>query len=168
MAAQPPPYGYGQPGGYAAPPPGPPPRRSRAGWYIGGGIAALLLLCCVGTVVFSLLIGGGVFAIFQATAGPRDATTGYFQAVENSDWAGAQGYLSSSLRARTSPTDLQTQWTRRTAATGSVSDFSVTNTNITNNTATVTGTLRYSGGTSETKTVNLVKEGDLWKITSLP
>ena len=166
MAAQPPPYS--QPGGYAAPSPTPPPRRSRAGWYIGGGIVALLLLCCLGVVIFSALLGGGVFALFRVTAGPRDATTGYFQAVENGDWVAAQGYLSSSLRSRTTPAELQAQWTRRTATTGPVAGFTVTSTNITSNTATVGGTLHYQGGTSATVTVNLVDEGGDWKISSLP
>ena len=166
MAAQPPPYS--QPVGYAAPPPGPPRRRSRTGWYVGGGIVALLLLCCLGAVVFSALIGGGVFALFRVTAGPRDATTGYFQAVENGDWVGAQGYLSASLRSRTTPADLQARWARRMATTGPIAGFTVTGTNITNNTATVSGTLRYQGGTSEPETLTLVEEGDGWKITSLP
>ena len=137
-------------------------------WYIGGGIAGLLLLCCIGVIVFSLVAGGGVFALVQATAGPRMASQGYFDAVGAHDWAKAQSYLNSSQRKTVSPQSLQTIWSPREAANGPVTGFSVTSTNINNNTAIVRGTVRYRNGVSEARTIDLVKEGSNWKISSLP
>ena len=53
-------------------------------------------------------------------------------------------------------------------STSNVPSFSVTSTNINNNTAIVRGTVRYRNGASEARTIDLVKEGSNWKISSLP
>ena len=188
MGAQPPSYGGsggggqpaypggppspgGYPGGLAPaypPPTAPPPRNNRVWWFVGGGLAGAALLCCVGVVAFSTLLGGGAFAIFRATAGPRDATTGYYEAVKAQDWARAHSYLSAPLRQTTTQAALQATWQLRERTSGRVDRFSVTNTNITNNTATVTGRLRYLNGREEPTTIVLIKEGGDWKITTLP
>lgn len=184
MATQQPPYdgsgrgGAPPPGNYPAQPGGspppplpapPPPRKSNTVWWIvGGSVGGLLLLCCLGAFAFSALFGVGIFAAVQATAGPRDATTEYFEAVERRDWTAAHDHLSARLRAANTPATLQATWTRREATNGAVTGFDVDDTNITNDTATVTGTLRYQGGRSESRRVTLVKEGDDWKISSPP
>ncbi len=165
-------YPGGPAPGYAVPPPSPPaPPPSRSNcvwWFVGGGIAGVALLCCVGVVAFRALLGGGAFAAFRVTAGPRNATTGYYEAVKAQDWAQAHSYLSAPLRQTTTQAALQANWQLRERTSGRIDRFSVTNTNITNNTATVTGTLRYQSGREEPRTVLLIKEGGDWKISTSP
>ncbi len=195
MAAAPPPYGPNNAGGYPAqpapnatppmggypsgygPPPGsyppaPPPKNKRGLW-IGLGIAGLLLLCCVGVVGMSAIFGP---RLFQSAAGnitgAQNAAKGYYDAVGAHSWSKAHGYLSKTLGATVSENSLQTLWTAQEISTGRVSSFNVTGTNIASNngvtTATITGTVRYAKGTSDTKTVHLVKENGDWKISTLP
>ncbi len=164
------------PPGYGAPPPGynapPPPQRSKRGWWIGGGIAVLLLGCCLAGILAVALGPRLVRGTAGNITGARDATTGYYDAVRDHDWSEAHGYLSNSLGSSITPTALQTLWTAQEYSKGRVTGFSVTNTNVSSNngrtTAVVTGTIRYDKGSSETKTVNLVKEGSNWRLANLP
>ncbi|MDQ6602903.1 MAG: hypothetical protein M3Z19_09260 [Chloroflexota bacterium] len=167
----PPPPGQYYPAGppaYYPPPPayGPPPKKSRRVWWIVGVIVGLFLLLIIGA--FVLL---GVF-VFRSAGPARDATTEYFAAVKAHDWNAAQGHLSASLRARTKPADLQATWLRREQADGAIDHFTVSGTNVSSvngkTSATVTATLSYASGASDPKIVTLVKEGDGWKLSSLP
>jgi len=164
----PPGYSYGPLPGYVAPP----PEKSNRGCWIAAGIVGLLVVCCLGV---GALAGGGAFIARRAAGNviaPGIATSGYFDAVRDHKWTSAQGYLSSQLRAANSPTTLQTTWAAREATNGRVTGFSIGNTQVSTNngktTATISGTLNYARGTSEFKTVNLVKEGNDWKLSALP
>ncbi|CAA9588325.1 MAG: hypothetical protein AVDCRST_MAG18-4349 [uncultured Thermomicrobiales bacterium] len=177
VGGTPPQPGYPTQPGHTAPPlgyaPPPPPKRGKRGLWIGGGIAAVLLLCCVGATIVGVILGPRLVRVTAGNiGGARNATEGYYDAVRDHDWAGAHDYLSRSLGSSISPTALQTLWTTKETTVGRVSSFSVTNTNVSSNngrtTAIVTGTLRYARGSSETKTVNLVKEGDDWRLSNLP
>lgn len=153
------PYGY-----YSAPPL--PPKKSKRVWWIVGGIAgAFILLAIVGFAVL------GVFLV--RNLGPaRTATTEYFAAIKAHDWNTAYDHLSTPLKATVKPSDLEATWLRREQADGPVDQFKVSGTNIKstngNSTATVTGTLAYASGASDPKIVTLVKEGGVWKLSSLP
>jgi hypothetical protein len=172
--AAPPPYNtsagypYGPPPGYVAPP----PQKSNRGCWIAAGIVGVLALCCLGASALGI---GGAFVARRAAGNviePGNATSGYFDAIRDHNWTAAQGYLDSQLRAANSPTALQTTWTAREIPNGRVTGFSISSTNVSTNngktTATVSGTLSYARGTSEFKTVNLVKEGSDWKLSALP
>lgn len=175
-APTPPPYQPGAgPPPYQPPPypPAPPPaRRSNTIWWVLGGLSVALALCvCVALFSFGAL-GGGIFALFRATAGPRDAVTAYYEAVAAQDYSTAQSYLNATQRAAITPRALEATWQAREVSNGPVAKFDITNTNISSSggatTATVTGALRYTRGASEAKTITLVKEGDAWKISSPP
>lgn len=189
MGAQPPynqpnPYNYQQPGysqppGGDGPPPGyppsQPPRQSKTWLWVLGVIGAMLVVifCCVGGI---LLSGGLGLALFANTAsdmtGANATARGYYDEVQAHNWTRAQGYLSSTLKPSVTTTTLQTYWSAVEIANGTVSSFTITNTNISTNngktTATITGTLRYSQGKEETKVLNLVKEGSDWKLNTAP
>jgi len=159
------------PGGYPAggippfvPAGSPPPQRNNRRWlWIGGGIAGVLLLCCVGVAA---LFGT---TLFKATAGPRDATNGYFNAVKARDYATARTYLSASLGTATTAASLQATWSQREGRHGAVTGFSINSTDVQySGTATVGGTLKYANGGTEAKTLTLVKENGAWKLTTLP
>lgn len=176
----PPPFGQqpgfgGSPPGFGGPPPGypgTPPRRGNRGLLIGGGVA-LVLLCCVGAVLVGVVAAlGGIGSVAGNTSGARAATTGYYDAVRDHEWADAHDYLSRSLGTTVSQSSLQARWTAQEISTGRVTGFTVTNSKVSSNngrtTATITGTVRYTKASSETKVVNLVKEGDAWRLATLP
>lgn len=169
----PPAVGYGQQPGFGGPPPGypaQPPRRGNRGLLIGGAIAAALALCCIVVAVAGIIILAR--GASGSTSGARNAAEGYYDAVRDHDWTTAHSHLSRSLGTTVSTSALQTLWTAQELSTGRVTSFSVTNSKVSTNngrtTAVVTGTVRYTKGSSETKTINLVKEGDDWKLASLP
>lgn len=137
-----------------------PRQGNRTFLYVGLGIAGLLLLCCAMT---GILFGGSILALFKATSGPRDTATSYYQALGAHDWAKARGYLSASNTA--TATTLQTTWTTLEATNGPFQSSSATNTQISNNTATVEGTLKFRNG-SIPFTLQMVKEGGNWRITT--
>jgi hypothetical protein len=139
-----------------------PLRPNRPLWWYAGAFAAVLLL-------FVGLLGGGLFLILsRASAGPRDAATGYFAAVSARDWVGAQGRLSAAQRGRVNPASLAATWETREGAHGPVASFRVTSFSVKGATARISGTLRYRDGAAEPRTVRLVKEGGAWKIASDP
>ncbi len=167
---------FAPPTGFAAPPISPPPpvppRNNRRWLLIGGGVAVLLLCCCVvGVLAFAFggrLVGGVVGDV----RGAQSATDDYFGAIRDHDWTRAYNMLDATTRAGTSSAALQRTWTSRETANGAFSGFGATNSKVSTNngrtTATIVGTVRYSKGTSETKTILLVKENGNWRLASLP
>jgi len=140
--------------------------------WIGGGVAVVLLCCCIAGTLAAVLGPRLVRGTAGNITGARDATTGYYDAVRDHNWSKAHGYLSNSLGSSITPSALQSRWTAQELSKGRVTSFSVTNTNVSSNagrtTAVVTGTVRYDKGSSEAKTVNLVKEGPDWRLENLP
>jgi hypothetical protein len=139
---------------------------------LGGVGAAVLLVCCIGAVIAGVLISRGVGGLAGNIAGAQNRADDYFAAIQAHDWNRAHSYLDRQTQSSTSTAALQRTWTARESANGRITGFSADNTNVnTSNgrtTGTVTGTLRYDTGTTETRTVLLVKEGDAWKLTALP
>ncbi len=130
-------------------------KPSRRGLKIALGVVALMLLLCVGSVA---IFAGG---LVKATSGPHDAATGFFTAIANHDWATAGGY--DSTATGTTASELEQSWGRTEAKNGRLLSSSVASTNISNDTATVEGTLKFEG-TSAPFTLDLVKVGDTWKL----
>ena len=169
MSAPPPPHSVPGPAQVAQPPtpgyhPAPPVRKGNTVWWaLGGGLLGLLGLCaCVGVIGVGAL-GGGVFALVQATAGPRAATDAYFEAVVAGDYATAHRSLSAAQRASLTPQDLARL--RRGLLSYSVDNVNIASTNGTTS-ATVTVTSSSTGGASNRETITLIKEGGDWKLTA--
>jgi len=168
--SQPPP-GYRQEQ-YAGAPPGPgyaqPPKKSSLRWLwitlaIIGGI---LVLGCAGCAIASVA-GIGFFA--KTVIGPSTTANAYYQAIKNQDYAKAYTYIDTS---RISSGQLQQGTEQAFAALGQLDDrtrgpvtsFSQTGVNVNNNTATVTMSVTRNG-TSYTVQLQLMQEGNDWKIT---
>ncbi len=157
-------------------PPPPPPRKSPPWLLIGGGVA-ILLICCVGVglvgVLFSGVLGARLFGgVASDVRGAQNRDNHYLCAIADHDWIRAYGYLDRRTQANTTTATIQRSWTARESANGRVGTFSANNTSVSTNngktTATVSGTLRYGNGVTETKTLQLIKEGGDWKLSSLP
>ncbi len=166
-----PPTGFA-PQPLAATPPLPPPSNNRRWLLIGGGVAVLLLCCCVAGVL-AFVFGGRVFGnVAGNVRGAQRATDDYFGAIRGHDWTRAYAMLDATTRASTSSAALQRNWTTRESSNGTVSGFKTTNTSVqTNNgrtTATIQGTISYSKGITEAKTIQLTKENGNWQLSSLP
>lgn len=155
-------------------PPQPPPQRPRSSlpWILGGVGAALLLICCCVVVIVGVLFSRGVGGLAGNVSAAQNRADDYFSAIQSHDWNRAYSYLDSKTQATTSATALQRTWTAHETANGKITGFTATNTNVNTlngkTTATVLGTLRYASGTTETKTVLMVKDGNDWKLSALP
>jgi hypothetical protein len=140
----------------------PPLRPARPLWWYVVALVAIVAL-------FVGLLGGGLFLILNGvSAGPRDATTGYFAAVVARDWAGAHGRLNAAQRDRVSPQDLAAIWGAREGTRGPADGFRVTGFSSKNGRTRVSGSLRYRDGVTEPQTLWLVREDGAWKIASDP
>jgi hypothetical protein len=140
----------------------PPLRPARPLWWYIGALVAIVLL-------FVGLLGGGLALFFsQFSAGPREATSGYFTAVGARDWAAAHGRLSAAQREQVSPTALAALWEARERANGPVDRFDQTRFSSRNGRTRITGTVHYRSGATETLTLQLVEEAGGWKIASDP
>jgi hypothetical protein len=138
-----------------------PLRPSRPLWWHIGVLVGMVLL-------FLVLLGGGLFFILRsASAGPRDATSGYFAAFGAGDWASAHDRLSAAQRDQLTPADLAALWATQERAHGPVAGFNTTGFRINNDRARITGRLRYRDGTTESRIVQLVREGGSWKVVSV-
>jgi len=139
-----------------------PLRPSRPLWWHIGALVGVLLL-------FFVLLGGGFFFILsRASAGPRDTTTAYFAAVGAGDWASAHDSLSAARREQVTPANLAALWETQESAHGPVAGFDTTSFSVKNGRARISGKLRYRDETTESRVVQLVREGGVWKIASAP
>ncbi len=126
-------------------------------WHIGVFVGVLLLFF----VVLFLLLS-------RASAGPRDATTGYFAAVGAGDWASAHDHFSAAQRDQVTPASLAAIWEALERTHGPVSSFDTNSFSVKNGRARISGRLRYRDGTTESRVVQLIEEGGAWKIASAP
>lgn len=94
------------------------------------------------------------------------------QAVQGHGWARAHSFLNAPLRGQTTLTMLQTSWTQREQANGTITWFAEKSTNfqVVNGRrhATIAGAIGYSKVAPESKVLRLVKEGGDWKLATLP
>jgi hypothetical protein len=140
----------------------PPLRPARPLWWYIGALAAIVLL-------FVALLGGSLALFFsRISAGPREATSGYFAAVSARDWAAAHDCLSAAQREQISPTALAALWEARERANGPIDRFDQSRFSSRNGRTQITGVVHYRGGATETLTFRLVEEAGAWKIASNP
>ena len=131
------------------------PKKTRRWLPIAiGGVVIALLLCVGGIALFA-------GTIVSATSGPRDTATDYFKAIAAHDWEKASSYDEAATSA--TPKELEQSWVQTEKQRGRLLSSSVANTNISNDTATVEGTLKFENE-SAPFTLDMVKVGDSWKL----
>jgi len=148
---------------------------SRTWLYVLIGVLAACL-CCVAIVVAVALAGGfgaiglvtGLVSEAQSMSVPMD---GYMRAMSNNDADTARTYFAAG--AGVSSARLKEQLTGANFAlyekyeSTNVTNFSVNSTGS-NTTADLSGTIRYSDGSSGTFDVTVKKDGDAWKLNRMP
>jgi hypothetical protein len=175
---QPPPPPYA-PTQYGAPPYGVPPvpdyaqpqqqpRQSRrALWIVLGILGALIVLSCAVCGIFFAL-GIGFFA--KTVAAPTSTVDQYYTAIKNQNYDTAYSYLAPNLTA--SNGQQLTQAIYKTAAQaldtvkGTVSNFTIGNISVNNDTASMTVTVKRANASAYDVHLQLKQVSGTWKITS--
>jgi hypothetical protein len=124
----------------------------------------LLVLCC-GVVVAGTI----TYRSIQAASGPaRDAANAFLGQLKADDTSAAYANLCATTRSRFSAADFAATVHNRPR----VQSYSIVGTSVANVngdvSATVTANIRYADGSSENRSLPLVKDGDVWRICGQP
>lgn len=122
---------------------------------IGGGVLVALCLVCV--IIFAV-IGGTAFFLTQ---GPAEVGDKFMTALKAEQWGAAYELCTAGLQKELgTPADLGTLVTRAKATPMS---WSITNRNVNNDRAELSGTATFEGGDG-TVELALFKSGNDWKV----
>jgi len=166
----------------AAPPPPPPPAAPAAGARDrgrGGGAAPVpqmsggapparkgrspffwIAVGCCGCILVVLLLGGLLGGgAFLMTKGVADDTHAWLDDVRQGRTDEAVAGLTNEYRARLTPTEIE----ELTSVIGASTDATFPSRSVNNDRAVLSGVLTGSGP-ARTLTIQLVKEGDSWKV----
>ncbi|GGM13625.1 MULTISPECIES: Rv0361 family membrane protein [Micromonospora] len=150
---------------YPPPPgtPGGPPKAAGLGrtakLLIVVAALATLLCCCGG------LAGGGFWlyrTVQDATAGPRDALTGYLADVRAGNYPAAYDRLCELLRNRTT----EEEFTRERAAEPPRGADRITNTTVRTSNGRSRAEVHVVSDNGPAEVFQLVHEGDQWRVCS--
>ena len=129
---------------------------------IGCGVLALIGMCFGG---FFVVLGGGIFAAVEATSAPADQTKGFLADVRAHNYAAAHARMSASYRASHDVAALQAAIEGEPALT-SQTDDTISNRNIMNGSATMSGFLTTPTGTVPV-VAELTESNGTWQIDRL-
>ena len=142
-------------------------KRSRRGlWIVLGIIGGLIVLSCA---VCGILFVAGVGFFAKTVAAPALVANQYYSAVEKQDYSTAYSYLNTNLIAQNNQPLTQELYTTaaRTldTAKGTVSNYSVGNISVNNNTASVTVSVTRGSTPAYDVQLQLQQVNGTWKIT---
>ena len=122
-----------------------------------------ILLGCGGLLfVGSLGFGGCIYMVYSMTKEPADATQAFFNKVNAGELDTAYADTSAGFRAAVSREEFRVMFDGMR-----VTDVTLSERNIQNDTATVSGTITVEGGGTMALTVELVQNGDVWRVESI-
>ena len=144
------------------------PGRSRRGlWIVLGIIGGLIVLSCAVCGIF-FVAGIGFFA--KTVAGPAIAVNQYYDAVKKQDYTTAYSYIDQNLTTSNGQQLTQQVYTLAAQALdttkGNVTNYSVGNISLTNNTATITVSVTRGSTPAYDVQLQLQQVNGSWKITS--
>ncbi len=157
---------YGAPPvpGYA--PPQQPGRSRRTLWIVLGIFGGLIVLSCA---ICGILFVAGVGFFAKSVAAPALVVNQYYGAVQKQDYNTAYSYIDQNLTASNGQPLTQQVYTVAAqlldTTKGKVSNFSVGNISVTNNTASVTVSVTR-GSTAYDVHLQLQQVNGSWKISS--
>jgi NTF2-like N-terminal transpeptidase domain len=142
-------------------------KRSRRGlWIVLGIIGGLIVLSCA---VCGILFVAGVGFFAKTVAAPALVANQYYSAIEKQDYSTAYSYLNTNLIAQNNQPLTQELYTTaaRTldTAKGTVSNYSVGNISVNNNTASVTVSVTRGSTPAYDVQLQLQQVNGTWKIT---
>lgn len=147
------------------PPPAPGAKKKSKKWWILGGCAGCGCLALV-VLLALFLISGGV-ALFGTLQAPVKAVEEYLQAATTGDFARAYTYLSQDLQKEVDLSSFTRFIQTHAESYGGIDKVKATSVNINNNQATVEGKVIYKDGSRAPLEAALVKEAELWKISTI-
>jgi pSer/pThr/pTyr-binding forkhead associated (FHA) protein len=138
----------------------PPPRKGRGPvfWVFTGCCGCLLLV-----LFFAAALGGGLFFL---TMGASDAARATLRQVKQGDLDGAYAGLAPGYRAEMSREEFEALVERHPGLKSNM-DATFWSRSVVNDRATLTGVLTADGGTPERVTIELRKDGGVWKISKI-
>jgi hypothetical protein len=168
---------YGQPGGYGQPPqyaesgipiyeaPAPPKKSRKTLWIVLSIVGGILVLsCAVCGLVFA-----GVIKIGTQVAGPALAISSYYEDLKTQNYAQAYTYLDPQLlivQGQAVTVDLYTSAEETIDEQfGPVNNFSLTNIQVQNDSATIA--VRETRTQTRDITYTLQRVGNNWKISGV-
>ena len=142
-------------------------KRSRRGlWIVLGIIGGLIVLSCA---VCGILFVAGVGFFAKTVAAPALVANQYYSAVEKQDYSNAYSYLNTNLIAQNNQPLTQELYTTAAqtldTAKGTVSNYSVGNISVNNNTASVTVSVTRGSTPAYDVQLQLQQVNGTWKIT---
>ncbi len=142
-------------------------KRSRRGlWIVLGIIGGLIVLSCA---VCGILFVAGVGFFAKTVAAPALVANQYYSAVEKQDYTTAYSYLNTNLIAQNNQPLTQELYTTAAqtldTAKGTVSNYSVGNISVNNNTASVTVSVTRGSTPAYDVQLQLQQVNGTWKIT---
>lgn len=115
------------------------------------------------TLAGALLFGGFIWWVVKATGEPVKAIRAHLEAINQGDYPRAYGYFSATLQAQMSQEQFRA-FVEKYSAVMKTRDTTFGSREISNNVATIRGTLTGQQGRVSTVRYTLVKEGDRWVI----
>jgi hypothetical protein len=142
-------------------------KRSRRGlWIVLGIIGGLIVLSCA---VCGILFATGAWFFAKTVAAPALVANQYYSAVEKQDYTTAYSYLNTNSIALNGQTVTQELYTTAAQAVdrvkGTVSNYSVGNISVNNNTASVTVSVTRGSTPAYDVQLQLQQVNGTWKIT---
>jgi hypothetical protein len=141
----------------------PPARTGRSPWFwVGLGCGGLLLLM--------LLVVGGIAALgfmaMKATQAPVEAVKAQLADVKAGNLDAAYARLAPAYQTEVSKEEFQA-FASKHGGFGQNKDTTFNNRSISNDTASISGSLLAASGDSEAASFKLAKQGTDWKVTSI-
>jgi hypothetical protein len=152
-----------RPGGAVGAASAPPARTGRSPWFwVGLGCGGLLLLM--------LLVVGGIAALgfmaMKATQAPVEAVKAQLADVKAGNLDAAYARLAPAYQTEVSKEEFQA-FASKHGGFGQNKDTTFNNRSISNDTASISGSLLAASGDSEAASFKLAKQGTDWKVTSI-
>jgi hypothetical protein len=129
---------------------------------IGCGIALALGVCGVGSCM--ALVGGGAFVAWEQTEAPAAEARRFIEALGKGDPRAALEHASKGYRGRVTPDQLKAALERSGASLAGIRDITLPGRAISTEGAQVAGTVTTSAGGQVGVELQLVEEGDQWRV----
>ncbi len=130
-----------------------------------GWIKWVALGCFLALVLFGAILGGIVWTVQKATAGPEEAVQGFIAAAAGGDYETAHDYFSAPLK-QVQPYEQFAAEAEANSSFFAITDTTFNNRSVDMNGAELSGNVTLESGTVVPAQFKLVRENDEWKLIS--